>query len=379
MDLFTSSVDLKKPLAEKLRPQSIDELVLEENSEIESVYRTWKKGFYSNYLIYGPAGSGKTSFARMLFDSFKGEKEVINAVDVSLSDLRKVIKSADATFNMTGRGALLLLDEAHRLKAPQQDILLPALESGALILISATTENPGFSFNRAFLSRLKVIQTEPLSAEGLKKLLEKGLSHLEVTACDQLVDSLVKNSAGDGRKLLNTLSSLKSLYLDSGGRLNLKASLKHLKLDVKAASKSLKVDALSALIKSMRASDERASIYYLGLLLEAHEDPQVLLRRMMVFASEDIGSANSQAVVFINAVWESFLKVGLPEGLYSLYHACSYLARSPKSRRHVEQKQWAEKTVGGKFEGITFPKHFARFSKPPEKGASNLPDHLSEK
>lgn len=382
MDLFSGADLQKKPLAEELRPGKLSELILDEKSELHAVHRAWVDGNCSSYLLWGPAGSGKTSFARLLFNGYEGPREQTNAVDVSVSDLRSILKSAESHFKFHGKSTLLFMDEGHRLKAPQQDILLPSLESGALLLISATTENPGFSFNRAFLSRVRVLKTDSVSKKGLELLVGRGLERLELNSeafSGELIESLVERSGGDGRRLLSDLSNIKNLFVSASGVLDVKASLKYLTLSTSGGSKQLKVDALSALIKSMRASDEKAAVYYMGLLLRAHEDPQVMLRRMVIFASEDIGGANSQAVIFINSIWDGFVRVGMPEAVYSLYQACSYLALSPKSRRHVDQSAWADKTVGSRVEGITFPEHFKKFAKGPKEGASNMPDHLSGK
>jgi len=213
MDLFSDSSLQKKPLAEELRPKDLSGLLLGEKSELRAVHKAWLDGNYSSYLLWGPAGSGKTSFARLLFDKYDGPREQANAVDVSVSDLRGVLKSAESHFKFHGKSTLLFMDEGHRLKAPQQDILLPSLESGALLLISATTETPAFSFNRAFLSRIRVLETESISQEGLALLVQKGAEHvgLDFKELDQeLINSLIERSDGDGRRLLSDVSNIKN-------------------------------------------------------------------------------------------------------------------------------------------------------------------------
>lgn len=384
MDLFSSCdpVDMKKPLAEDLRPQAMDDVLLSEDSELKSIYHMWKSGKKASFLLCGPAGSGKTSFIKILYDQFKGRREQVNAVDVGIPRLRELLKASEENFQIHGEPTLLFIDEVHRLKAPQQDILLPGLERGSILLLAATTESPGLRFNRAFLSRLRVVRVEPLSLKNLEALLVKGLTHLRLEASlSPLIEkALLANSDGDGRKLLGDLYAVVSLFKSSSGDIEETAALKYLNLSVSVAgSKQLRVDALSAFIKSMRASDERASVYYMGLLLEAKEDPEVMLRRMLVFSSEDVGNANPQAVVVISAIWESFTKVGLPESLYSLYQGCSYLAKSPKSRRHVDQKAWIDQTIGGSLEGITIPAHLKNYGPKRAEGDSNLPEQMSEK
>ncbi len=357
------------------------EILIEEDGELLRLEKAWKAGKRGSFLLFGPAGSGKTSFIKVLYSEHAGNKEQINAVDVGIPKLREVLKAADNNFRMYGKPTLIFIDEVHRLKAPQQDVLLPGLELGSIILLAATTETPSFRFNKAFLSRLRVVEMKPLSLEQVEALLLKGLAHMGVEAGfpKAVQEALVLKSGGDGRRLLGDLSGVLSLFSDESGHIDEAAAVKYLQVETFAGSKQLRVDGLSALIKSMRASDERASVYYMGLLLKAKEDPEVMLRRMVIFASEDIGNANPQAVIFVNSVWEGFLKVGMPEGVYSLYQACSYLAKSPKSRRHVDQLAWIDQVVGNEIEGITFPKHFKKGAQKAEEGVSNLPAHMSGK
>ncbi len=357
----------------------MDELLLAEKSELRNIYEMWSLKKRTSFLFCGPAGSGKTSFIKILFSQYEGRREEVNAVDVGIPKLREIIKTADDHFRFHGEATLLFIDEAHRLRAPQQDILLPGLELGSVLLLAATTENPGFRFGRAFLSRLRLVQLEPLSEENLKKLMKKGLDHVDFTeSFPESVESVLQiRCNGDGRKLLGDLYSVVNLF-GGAGDFDEEAALKYLNLRPSSpGSKHLKIDALSALIKSMRASDEKASVYYMGVLLEANEDPEIMLRRMLIFSSEDVGNANPQAAVFINALWDGFKKVGEPEALYSLYQGCSYLAKSPKSRRHVEQKTWVDQVVCGQIERLAIPAHLKNKGQGPIEGVSNLPKCLT--
>ncbi len=380
MSLF-DVVNTEKPLAEEMRPGSMQDILVDESGELLRLQQAWSQGKRGSFLLFGPAGSGKTSFIKILYSEYSGSKEEVNAVDIGIPKLREILKVADGAFRMYGKPTVIFIDEAHRLKAPQQDVLLPGLELGSIILLAATTETPGFRFNKAFLSRLRVVEMRPLSIEQAESLLSRGLGRIGFKGeFPQAVQAaLVLRCGGDGRRLLGDLSGVVSLFSNGIDAIDEDAAMKYLKVEVFSGSKQLRVDALSAFIKSMRASDERAAVYYMGLLIKAKEDPEVMLRRMLIFASEDIGNANPQAVVFINSLWEGFLKVGMPEGLYSLYQGCSYLAKSPKSRRHVDQLAWADQVVGNEIEGITFPKHFRKGAEPAEGGASNLPDHMSGK
>ncbi len=361
MELF-SAINVKKPLAEELRPLSLKSILLEDGHELLSLHKAWLRGKRGSFLIYGPTGSGKTSFIKTLYDSYQGRRELINAVDVGIAQLRETLKALEDHFRITGEPTLMLIDEAHRLKAPQQDILLPVLESGAVLLLAATTQNPSFKFNKAFLSRLKLIKLKPLSAKHMQILLDRGLEYLgfKGVLSYETKKALLTRAGGDGRRLLGDLSGVVDLFSSDSGQIDDVAASKYLEAEVFLGSKELRVNGLSALIKSMRACDEGAAVYYMGLLLKAKEDPEVLLRRMLIFASEDIGNANPQAVIFINSLWEGFLKVGMPEAVYSLYQGCAYLAKSSKSRRHVDQVNWADQVIDNNIEGTFFPKHLRK-------------------
>lgn len=372
-----TGLNTKKPLAEELRPTSMENVLTSDQSELSLIYKAWVLKKRGSFLLCGPAGSGKTSFIKVLYSAYKGRREQINAVDVGIPQLRETLKSAEDQYKMHGEPTLMFIDEAHRLKAPQQDIFLQGLELGYVLLLAATTEAPGFRFNKAFLSRLRVVSVEPLSSGNLGVLLQKGLEHIKFEGSFPLPvkEVLISKSGGDGRKLLGDLANIVNLFSTDFNGVDELAALKYLSLDVVTGSKQLRADGLSAFIKSMRTSDERAAVYYMGFLLRAKEDPEVMLRRMLIFASEDIGNTNPQAVTFINALWEGFKKVGMPEGVYSLYQGCSYLAKSPKSRRHVEQADWVDQVVGSEIEGVVFPEHFKKQASRPAGKVSNLPPH----
>jgi len=384
MDLFEaqseSTENTAVPLAEKLRPGKIDSFEFDQLGEAELFAQKWFEGKKSSALFYGPPGIGKTSLMNLLHESFKNPKYKINAVDVKVSQLRQISTDSEEKFRFNGSASLLLIDEAHRLTSAQQDALLPSLESGAVILLGATTENPYFSFAKAFLSRLKKIQMSPLSESALKGLFEKGWSSQSFATepSEHFKTNLINSAHGDGRKLLSAIQTSFQLFTNKEGVLDEVAALKSLDFESSKAPLTLRADAMSALIKTMRASDEKAAVYYLGLLLKAKEDPIVIFRRLSVFCSEDVGPANHQSILVISALREGFVKTGLPEGLYGLYHAVSYLATSPKSRKYSAQIKWVQDTVTGDPASVKIPGHLRNKPKPKKDGDSNLPTNISE-
>jgi len=384
MDLFDTHSDgdgqSAVPLAEKLRPKDVDSFEFDQLGESEVFAKKWSEGLRSSALFHGPPGIGKTSLMSLLHDQFKGHKYRINAVDVKVSQLRQISSEAEERLRFNGASSLLLIDEAHRLSGAQQDALLPSLESGAVVLLGATTENPYFSFARAFLSRLKKIEMSVLSEGALLALFEKGWSDLEFSnePSDAFKASIVKNAYGDGRKLLSSLQVSHQLFTNSEGGLDEESALKSLDFETAKSPLTLRMDSMSALIKTMRASDEKAAVYYLGLLLKAKEDPLVIFRRLSIFCSEDIGPMDHQSILVVAALRDGFEKTGLPEGLYALYHAVSYLATAPKSRKYVAQIKWVADTVTEEPSSVKIPAHLRNNNNVKRDGASNLPESLSE-
>lgn len=384
MDLFDSQTEPTEnaaaPLADRLRPLDVDMFEFDKSGESQVFTQKWAEGQKSSALFYGPPGIGKTSLINLLHATFKGHKYKINAVDVKVSQLRQISTESDERFSFNGSASLLLIDEAHRLSSAQQDALLPSLESGAVVLLGATTENPYFSFSRAFLSRLKKINMSPLSDAALESLFEKGWAALEFKTqpTSKFKNDLVASAMGDGRRLLSALQTSFQLFTSKEGVLNEEAALKSLDFETAKSPLTLRMDAMSALIKTMRASDEKAAVYYLGLLLKAKEDPLVIYRRLLIFCSEDVGPADHQSILTVSALRDGFERTGLPEGLYSLYHAVSYLATAAKSRKYVAQIKWVAGSVTDEPSSVKIPAHLKNNTNIKRNGASNLPDSISE-
>jgi putative ATPase len=383
MDLFEaqpeSTENTAVPLAEKLRPSDIETFEFDQLGEAKVFAQKWFEGKKSSALFYGPPGVGKTSLMNLLHSNFKNPKYKINAVDVKVAQLRQISTESEEKFRFNGAASLLLVDEAHRLSSAQQDALLPSLESGSVILLGATTENPYFSFARAFLSRLKKIQMSSLSEKALESLFDKGWSNMAFShePSEKFKTDIIKSSFGDGRRLLSSIQSSFQLFTSKDGVLDEPAALKSLDFETAKSPLTLRADGMSALIKTMRCSDEKAAVYYLGLLLKAKEDPLVIFRRLSVFCSEDVGPADHQSILIIYALREGFVKTGLPEGLYALYHAVSYLATAAKSRKYGAQIKWVADTVTADPASVKIPAHLRIKNLPNDEGASNLPDGVS--
>lgn len=346
MDLFSHSASKRKlhqPLAERMRPQTLDELVGQEHlvGPDKLVTHIVDGGELPSLLLWGPPGTGKTTLARILADRDQSVLEYLSAVMSGVKDIRTVVARATERRDQYGRRTVLFLDEIHRFSKSQQDALLPHVEAGTVTLIGATTENPSFEVNGALLSRCRVLRLESLSKEALAGLArrtlsdsERGLGRLEIVIDDDSLDSLLHRTGGDARRLLGALEIIASLLEARGSKVIDKATI-----DEAVQQKSLNYDkageehygVVSAFIKSMRGSDPDASCYWMTRMLEAGEDPKFILRRMVIFASEDIGNADPQALVVATSALASFQFVGLPEGVLPLTQAVIYLACAPKS------------------------------------------------
>lgn len=383
MDLFTENQKVQtSPLPEELRPDSIESFEFDETGEAQKLFKAWSNHKFFSFILYGAPGIGKSSLMELLYKKFSGDKHKINAVDINVAKLRQISKEAEDKRVFNGSSTLLLVDEAHRLTSAQQDALLPSLEKGSLILAGATTENPHFTFGRAFLSRLTKVKMKPLSKASAQRLLERGFESVGMKGLvsEAFQEKLILSALGDGRKLLASVQNVAQLFL-SQGSFDEEGALKYLDFETSKASKTTRSDALSALIKTMRASDEKAAVYYLGLLLKSKEDPVLIFRRLFVFCSEDVGNADPQAAVLIASLSAGFEKTGLPEGLYALYQAVSYLSKASKSRRHALQIKWVRDHLVENPEEIEIPAHLRAVEIEPKAkkaGALNLPEHLSE-
>jgi putative ATPase len=338
-DLFSEAASTRMseqaPLASRVRPKTLDELVgqqqiLGEGSALRSAIADDRIG---SLILYGPPGSGKTTLARIVAATTDAAFEQLSAVNATVAEVRGVIAAARERLGANGRRTILFLDEIHRFNKAQQDALLPSVEEGLLTLIGATTENPYFEVNAALLSRCQVYQLEPLSDDELATVVRRGAEELAASVPDELVELIALRAGGDARTALNILE----LAWQTAGALGEPLAASHVE---DAARKRPLVydragdqhyDFASAFIKSMRGSDPDAAVYYLAAMLEGGEDARFVARRMVILASEDIGNADPNALVVAVAAANAVEHVGLPEAQLNLAQAAIYLALAPKS------------------------------------------------
>lgn len=336
-----------EPLANRLRPQNLNEVVGQEHlvGEGKPIRVAIEKKHRFSFVLWGPPGTGKTTIARIYAKALDAELYELSAVSAGKEDIRKIIAT-----DTGDRPKVLFLDEIHRFNKSQQDFLLPYVESGELTLIGATTENPSFEIIPALLSRSRVFVLEPLSEEALRAIVARAKLKLSKDAFDWLMGY----SNGDARKALTLLEGAKTLYGKvSVETLNQALESPHLRYDKKGDEH---YDTISAFIKSMRASQPDAAVYYLARMVEAGEDPLFIARRMVVFASEDIGLAQPTALVVANAVFRACETIGYPECAINLAHGVAYLAGAKKDRSVYDALRAAQTDIA-KTGNLPVPKH----------------------
>ena len=327
------------PLATRMRPHTLDEVVGQRHllGPGKALTSLVGSGHLPSLLLWGPAGSGKTTLAFILGKSVGGEMVQLSAVASGVADARKVMDRARGSMLPT----VLFVDEVHRWSKAQQDVLLPVVEDGTIILIGATTENPYFSLVSPLLSRCLLLHLEPLSADDIRSLLERaladperGLGGVHVKVTDEALDHLAGIAGGDARIALTGLETA-VLTAQGRGEAEVDRSMAEESIQKKAIVYDRQGDAhydvISAFIKSIRGSDPDAALFWLARMLEAGEDPRYVARRMVVHASEDIGLADPRALLVAVAAAQAVEYVGLPEARLNLAEAAIYLARAPKS------------------------------------------------
>ena len=327
------------PLAERIRPTSLDELLGQEhlvgNGSI--LRKAIENGKIPSMIFWGPPGTGKTTIANIIANSLTAPFFQLSAISAGVKDVREIIELAK-----TKPGAILFIDEIHRFNKGQQDALLGAVEKGIITLIGATTENPSFEVNSALLSRCQVYVLKSLNEEQLIKLLQIAIAKDEILKTKNIkleeTTALINISGGDGRKILNLLeivsdafSSADSLVITD--KIVMEVAQKRIALYDKSGEQHY--DIISAFIKSVRGSDPNAAIYWLARMIEGGEDVKFIARRLVILASEDIGNANPTAIVMANTCFDAVTKIGYPEANIILSQCTAYLASSPKSNAAV--------------------------------------------
>jgi putative ATPase len=338
-DLFSDAASTRlassAPLASRLRPSRLEDFVGQVNAAgpASALALAIAEDRVGSSIFYGPPGSGKTTLARIVAGSTGAAFEELSAVSASVADVRAVLQRARDRLGGNGRRTILFLDEIHRFNKAQQDALLPAVEEGLITLIGATTENPYFEVNSALLSRCQIYELESLSPDEVAVIVRRGAAELGAALDDGLVSVIARCAGGDGRAALNIVELAAQTARAEG------VGIAERHVEDAARKRPLVYDKggdahydfTSAFIKSMRGSDPDAALYYLAAMLEGGEDPRFVARRMVIFASEDVGNADPRALLVAVAAAHALEHVGLPEARLNLAQAAIYLARAPKS------------------------------------------------
>ncbi len=369
-DLFDISrrkiLSKEGPLPERMRPRSLDEVIGQEKTVGPGclLRRMIEADRLSSIILWGPAGSGKTSLARVIAETTKSEFIELSAVTSGVADVRQVIGQASDRLGQYGKRTVLFIDEIHRFNKAQQDALLPHVERGIITLIGATTENPFFEVIAPLVSRCRVFRLERLDREDLRTIAaraladrERGLGNYRTEVAPEAMDHLLEMANGDGRSLLNAIElAVLTTAPDADGVRRITLPIAEESIQQRALTYDKggdeHYDTISAFIKSVRGSDPDAALYWLARMLYAGEDPTFIARRLVILASEDIGNADPMGLVLATAAFQAVESVGLPEGRIPLAQATTYLAAAPKSNAaylagEAAAKDVADHTIAG--------------------------------
>ncbi len=368
-DLFADAAEqyraARAPLADRMRPRTLDAFVGQAHilGPGRLLRRAIEADRVSSLIFYGPPGTGKTTLARIIAGATRAHFTTLNAVLAGVRDIRAAIDEAQTRLRHHQRRTILFVDEVHRFNKAQQDALLPHVENGTVIFIGATTENPYFEVIRALVSRSRVFELKTLTTDDLRAIVrhaladeERGYGRRDVRIDDDALEHLVSTANGDARSLLNALElAVETTPPDAGGRIRIPLAVAEDSIQQRAVlydkEGDAHFDAVSAFIKSLRGSDPDAALYWMARMVYAGEDPRFILRRMLIFAAEDVGLADPRALSVASAAARGFEYVGMPEGRFLLAECCLYLATAPKSNstyaffdalRFVEKEQTSD-------------------------------------
>jgi putative ATPase len=379
-DLFSRAAAKDRrgqPLAERMRPRNLSEFLGQEQilGPGHWLRRVVETKQLTSLILWGPPGTGKTTLGRLLAGEGGASFIAMSAVMAGVKELREAVAEASMRLAQQGQRTVLFLDEIHRFNKAQQDALLPHVEAGTIILVGATTENPSFEVNAALLSRAKVVVLTALAETDLRRIIdaaladpERGLGKQPLDCAPEVRDLIAREARGDARRALATLEAAAAVPApDAQGRQRIdqhaveEALQRRALLYDKAGDEHYGV--VSAFIKSLRGTDPDAAVYWMARMLEAGEDPMFVLRRMVIFASEDVGNADPQALTVAISAMEAFRFVGLPEGLLPMTQAAVYLATAPKSNTAVTTYAAAKEDVD-RYGALPVPAHLRNASSP---------------
>jgi len=348
-DLFDAQAEQARqeraPLADRMRPRTLYAFVGQDHilGEGKLLRRAITADRVTSLLLYGPPGTGKTTLARIIANTTEAHFTSMNAVLSGVKDIREAIQKAKNRLKHHQQRTILFIDEVHRFNKAQQDALLPHVENGTVVLVGATTENPYFEVNNALVSRSRVFELKPLDEDDLRQVAamaltdaERGYGDLDVQITEDALDHLIGTANGDARSVLNALElAIETTAPDAGDTIRIDLQVAEDSIQQRAVLYDKEGDAhfdtISAFIKSLRGSDPDAALYWLARMIYAGEDPRFILRRLLIFAAEDVGLADPRALQVAQSAAQGFEYVGLPEGQFLLAECCLYLATAPKS------------------------------------------------